>query len=134
MTSTEPEPPKPEPDLGSPSTAPGESRQDRARRYGHRTRLYAAAFISVALLAILVILIARNTGAVKLDWAIGSTRASLVWIILAAAVVGWLLGLATAVVFQHRTRRRYRLRRLCGWPDFLGAAGVSIPDAANAPP
>jgi len=43
---------------------------------------------------------------VKLDWAVGSTKASLVWIILAAAVLGWLLGIATSVVFRHRTRRR----------------------------
>jgi uncharacterized integral membrane protein len=105
MTSTEPETPTPEPDLESPTAAPGESRKDRARRYGHRTRLYAGAFVAVALLAVLVILISRNTGAVKLDWAVGSTRASLVWIILAAAVLGWLLGLTTAVVFHHRTRR-----------------------------
>ena len=30
----------------------------------------------------------------------------LVWIILAAAVLGWLLGIATAVVLRYRTRRR----------------------------
>ncbi len=106
MTPTEPEAPTPEPDLESPSAAPGESRKDRAHRHGRRTRLYLGAFVSVALLAVLVILISKNTGAVKLDWAVGSTRASLVWIILAAAVLGWLLGMATAVVFRHRTRRR----------------------------
>jgi uncharacterized integral membrane protein len=55
--------------------------------------------------AVIVVLISVNTAAVKLDWVVGSTRASLVWIILAAAVLGWLLGLATAVVFHHRTRR-----------------------------
>ena len=106
MSSTEPEVPTPEPDLDSPAAVPGESRQQRARRYGRRARLYAGAFVLVALLTVLVILITKNTGAVKLDWAVGSTRASLVWFILAAAVLGWLLGLATAVVFHHRTRRR----------------------------
>ena len=106
MTSTEPEAPTPEPDLESPPAAPGESRHERARRYGRRARLYAGAFSLVAVTAVLVILITKNTGAVKLDWAVGSTRASLVWIILVAAVLGWLLGLATAVVFHHRTRRR----------------------------
>ena len=105
MTSTEPEAPPPERDLASPAAIPGESRHERARRYGRRARLYAGAFVLVALLTVLVILISKNTGAVKLDWAVGSTRASLVWIILAAAVLGWLLGLATAVVFHHRTRR-----------------------------
>jgi len=105
MTSTEPEAPTPEPDVESPAAVPVESRQERARRYGLRARLYAGAFGFVALLAVLVLLISKNTGAVKLDWAVGSTRASLVWIILVAAILGWLLGLATAVVFHHRTRR-----------------------------
>jgi len=40
-----------------------------------------------------------------LDWVIGSTHASLVWIMLAATVLGWSLGIATAVVFRHRTRK-----------------------------
>ena len=105
MTSTEPEAPTPESGLESSSAALGESRKARARRHGHRARLYTGAFASVALLAVLVVLISVNTGAVKLDWAVGSTRASLVWIILATAVLGWLLGLATAIVFHHRTRR-----------------------------
>ena len=52
------------------------------------------------------VLIAKNTRSVKLDWAVGSTHASLVWIILAAAVLGWLLGVATSVVFRNRTRSR----------------------------
>lgn len=60
----------------------------------------------VALLIVLVVLIAKNTRAVKLDWAVGSTHASLVWIILAAAVLGWLLGIATSIVFRYRTRSR----------------------------
>jgi len=106
MTSTEPEAPAPDPENESPAPTPGESRQDRARRHARLTRLYAGAFGFVAVLTILVILITKNTGAVKLDWAVGSTRASLVWIILAAAVLGWLLGVVTAVVFHHRTRRR----------------------------
>jgi hypothetical protein len=32
----------------------------------------------------------------------------LVWIILASAVLGWLLGIVTSVVFRLRTRRRRR--------------------------
>jgi len=83
----------------------GESRGERLARHGRRGRLYAGAISLVALLAVLIVLISRNTGAVKLDWAIGSTHASLVWIILAAAILGWLLGITTAAVFRHRTRR-----------------------------
>jgi uncharacterized integral membrane protein len=60
----------------------------------------------VAALVILILLITANTRSVKLDWVVGSTHASLVWIILAAAVLGWLLGITTSVVLRHRTRRR----------------------------
>jgi uncharacterized integral membrane protein len=60
----------------------------------------------VALLVVLIVLIAKNTRSVKLDWAVGSTHASLVWIILASAVLGWLLGITTSVVFRYRTRSR----------------------------
>ncbi len=96
-------PPPPSPDALPAS--PAESRRERLFRRGHRAGLYAGAGLFVALLVVLIVLIAKNTGAVRLDWAVGSTHASLVWIILAAAVIGWLLGITTAVVFGHRTRR-----------------------------
>ena len=92
------------PDSGSTSPLP-ESRRARLTRHGRRARLYTGAVVFVALFAVLVVLTTKNTRAVKLDWAFGSTHASLVWIILAAAVIGWLLGITTAVVFHHRTRR-----------------------------
>jgi uncharacterized integral membrane protein len=75
-------------------------------RHGRRARLYLTAALFVAVLVVLIVLIAKNTRSVKLDWAFGSTHASLVWIILASAVLGWLLGIATAVAFRFRTRRR----------------------------
>jgi hypothetical protein len=37
---------------------------------------------------------------------VGSTSASLIWIILAAAVLGWILGITTGILIRHRTRRR----------------------------
>jgi uncharacterized integral membrane protein len=86
-------------------TTSDESRRERLGRHGRRTKLYTWAFVLVAALIILVALIAANTRKVKVDWVIGSTRASLVWIVLAAAVLGWLLGIATSVVFRRRTRR-----------------------------
>lgn len=86
--------------------APSESRRERYARQGKRVRLYTVAVVFVALITVLVVLITKNTRGVKLDWAIGSTHASLVWIIVAAAVIGWLLGITTAIVFQHRTRRQ----------------------------
>jgi uncharacterized integral membrane protein len=78
----------------------------RAGRHLHRARLYTRAFAFVGLIAVLIVLISANTRTVKVSWAFGSTRASLVWIILATAVIGWLLGIATAFTFRRRTRRR----------------------------
>ena len=94
----------PQPSPEAPTTS-GESRTERLFRQGHRARLYAGAGLFVTLLVVLVVLISKNTAAVRLDWVVGSAHASLVWIILAAAVIGWLLGITTAVVFGHRTRR-----------------------------
>jgi len=104
-TSTRPPHPDPPSTPSTPPASPVESRAERFFRHGRRARLYTGASLFVALLAVLIVLISKNTGAVKLDWAVGSTHASLVWIILAAAVIGWLLGITTAVVFSHRTRR-----------------------------
>ena len=85
---------------------PVESRATRLVRHGRRLRLYLWAAVVVAALVVLVALVAANTRAVKLDWVFGSTHASLVWVIVAAGVLGWVLGLATSTVFRHRTRRR----------------------------
>jgi len=86
-------------------TTTDESRRDRLARHGRRTKLYTWAIALVVLLIILVALIVANTRKVKVDWVVGSTRASLVWIVLAAAVLGWLLGIVTSVMFRRRTRR-----------------------------
>src|ERR1051326_9544019 len=83
-----------------------EPRGERLRRQGHHTGLYAWAFGLVALLVVLIALVAANTRQVKLSWVVGTGHASLVWIILASAVLGWLLGIVTAAVFRIRTRRR----------------------------
>ena len=95
--------PTPEP---TPETELVEPRGARLRRQGHHTALYAWAFALVALLVIVVALAVANTRQVKLSWVVGTSHASLVWIILAAAVLGWLLGITTSVVFRLRTRRR----------------------------
>jgi uncharacterized integral membrane protein len=81
--------------------SPGE----RTIRHRKRARLYIWACLLVGLVVGLIALIAANTRAVKLNWVFGSTHASLVWIILASAVLGWLLGIATSTIVRHRTRR-----------------------------
>ena len=83
-----------------------ESLRQQVMRHGHRVWLYTWAAMFIAALVVLIVLIAANVRSVKLDWVFGSTHASLVWIILAATVLGWLLGVATSVLFRFRTRRR----------------------------
>ena len=89
----------------TPAAVAAEPRKERLVRHGRRLRLYAWAVSFVALLVALILLIAANLRSVKLDWVFGSGHASLVWIVLAATVLGWLLGITTSVLFRHRTRR-----------------------------
>jgi uncharacterized integral membrane protein len=87
-------------------TEPVEARSARLRRRGRRAGLYTWAFLLMALLVVVVALTVANTRQVKLSWVVGTSHASLVWIILAAAVLGWLAGIVTGIVFRLRTRRR----------------------------
>lgn len=88
-----------------PPAPPVESRRQRMLRHGRRARLYAWAILALGVLVVLIVLIAANIRSVKLDWVFGSGHASLIWIVLAAAVLGWLLGIATSVLFRFRTRQ-----------------------------
>ena len=106
------EPPSPEPAeepaanrLAAEPVSGLEPRGERFARHARRARMYASAGAFVALAALLVVLASRNTGTAKLDWVVGSTHAALSWIILAAAVFGWLLGLTTAAIVRRRTRQ-----------------------------
>jgi uncharacterized integral membrane protein len=96
------------------STAPtargGETRGGRFRRIARRTRLHGFAIATVALLAYLVGLAASNTAHVKVSWVFGSSHVSLVWLVLFAAILGWLLGLAVSARFQWLTRAPRRRR------------------------
>jgi uncharacterized integral membrane protein len=81
-----------------------ETRAQHFRRKAHRGRLYIYAVLAVALLAFLVALAASNTAHVKVNWVFGSSHVSLVWLVLFAAILGWMLGLATTAAFHWRTR------------------------------
>jgi uncharacterized integral membrane protein len=81
-----------------------ESRRGRSRRHARRNRLYAYALVTVALAAAVIALGASNTAKAKVSWVFGSSHVSLVWMILATAVLGWLLGLCTAAALHRRTR------------------------------
>jgi uncharacterized integral membrane protein len=86
------------------SATGGETRSGRFRRKAHRTRLHGYAIVAVALVAFLIALAASNTAHVKVNWVFGSSHVSLVWLVLFAAILGWLLGLATSATFHWRTR------------------------------
>lgn len=91
------------------SATAGETRGERFRRKAHRTGLYLYAFLTVALLVYLAALAVANTDRVEFSWVVGSSTVSLVWIVIFSAILGWLLGIVTSVVFRWRTRaRRHR--------------------------
>jgi len=95
---------------GPPPAAPkpvaplGETPRERARRHGRRGRLYAWALLLVGAVVVLVALAVANTRQVELSWVVGSAHASVVWIIIGSAILGWLLGIATSIIFRARTR------------------------------
>lgn len=98
----------PEPLAADPALVPAsEPRRQRRARHTRRARLYVSAGAFVLLFVVLVVLASENTHAAKLNWVVGSTHASLAWIVAAAAVFGWLLGITTAVVVRRRTRRSH---------------------------
>jgi uncharacterized integral membrane protein len=81
-----------------------ETSAEHFRRKALRGRLHGYAIGAVALVAVLIALAASNTARVKVNWLIGSSRVSLVWLVLAAAILGWALGLIASARFHWRTR------------------------------
>src|SRR5207248_6149935 len=93
------------PEPATAHTATGrETRGGRFRRKAHRSRLHGYAIAAVALVAYLIALAASNTAQVKVSWVFGTSHVSLVWLVLFAAILGWLLGLAATAAFHWRTR------------------------------
>jgi uncharacterized integral membrane protein len=92
---------------GSEPTGPvEETRFRRGLRHGHRGGLYAALVVAIAVVVFLILLVARNTRQVKLDYVLSSTNAGLIWLIVISAIAGWVLGIVTSFLIRHRTRRR----------------------------
>lgn len=100
---------------GTPPAPPAglESRGERLRRHLRQGRLHGSALAIVALVAVLVALAATNTARVSVNWLVGSSQVSLVWLVLAAALIGWILGVLASARFQWLTRppRRPRPQR-----------------------
>src|SRR5689334_21389278 len=70
-----------------PAAKPTEPRVARLRRHGHHTARYTWAVALVAPLIVVIALMVANTRQVKLSWVVDTSHASLVWIILASAVL-----------------------------------------------
>ncbi len=81
-----------------------ETRREHSRRKAHRSRLHTYAILAVALVAFLIALAVSNTAQVKVNWVFGSSHVSLVWLVLFAAILGWLVGLVATAAFHWRTR------------------------------
>jgi uncharacterized integral membrane protein len=85
-------------------TQAAETRRGHTRRMARRTRLHGYALVAVLLCAFVIALAAANTAHVKISWLFGTSHVSLLWLILATAIVGWLLGLLTNAALNRRTR------------------------------
>jgi uncharacterized integral membrane protein len=83
-----------------------ESRWARSVRYGHRSRLYATLVLGIVAVVLLILLIARNTRRVKVDYVVGHSQTALIWLVVISAITGWVLGIVTAYLIRRRTRWR----------------------------
>ncbi len=81
-----------------------ESRGARVIRMAHRARLHLYAGGTVLLLVYVVALATSNTRRVRVDWVFASSAVPLVWLMLFAAILGWLLGILITILFRLRTR------------------------------
>ena len=83
-----------------------ETRVQRSLRYGHRGGLYATVILGIVAVILLILLIARNTRQVKVDYVFGHYQTALIWLVVLSAIVGWVLGIVTAYLVRRRTRLR----------------------------
>jgi uncharacterized integral membrane protein len=88
------------------ATASPEPAGRRRARHARRALLYVCAILIIVLLIAVIVLSAANARTVKVDWVLGSTETSLVWVVVGATVTGWVIGVTTATLFRFRTRRR----------------------------
>lgn len=100
------------PEGPTPPTLEREPARARAGRYGQRTALYLWLAILVVGFVLFVILVVQNTERVKVGWIFGHSRVSLAILVVFAAAIGWVLGLATAFLIRRRTRRPLTAREV----------------------
>jgi uncharacterized integral membrane protein len=71
-----------------------------------RSALSLQAILTIAVLVVIIALLLANTRTVEVSWVFGSSRQPLVWIVLATAILGWLLGIFTSMLIRHRRAHR----------------------------
>jgi uncharacterized integral membrane protein len=71
-----------------------------------RTGMSVHAIVTIVVLIAIIALLLANTRSVKVSWVFGSTRQSLIWIVLVTAILGWLLGISTALLFRRRRAQK----------------------------
>ena len=60
----------------------------------------------MVLIGVLIAWVVANRGSVQVDWLLGTTDAALALVIFIAAALGWILGIATAVIIRRRVSNR----------------------------
>lgn len=71
-----------------------------------RSGLSLHVVITIVVLIVIIALLLANTRTVEVSWVFGSSRQPLVWIVLVTAILGWLLGIFTSMLFRHRRAHR----------------------------
>ena len=75
-------------------------------------RFWLGLAIGLLVLAYLIGLIVDNTRRVRVGYVFGHSEASLVWIVVIGAIAGFLLGVATVLLYQrHRRQARAAKKR-----------------------
>jgi uncharacterized integral membrane protein len=62
--------------------------------------------VAIATVVVLILLIARNTRQVKVDYVFGSSQTRLIWLVIISSITGWVLGIVTSFLVRRRTRWR----------------------------
>jgi uncharacterized integral membrane protein len=62
--------------------------------------------VAIATVVVLILLIARNTRQVKVDYVFGSSKTRLIWLVIISSITGWVLGVVTSFLVRRRTRWR----------------------------
>jgi uncharacterized integral membrane protein len=93
-------------DEQAPGPQPEHTPAPPVRRRGAATARWLRLLVGAAALVYLILFVSLNTRKVRVDFVFGSTRLRLIWAILLAGVVGFLIGMLLPHVYRLRRWRR----------------------------